>query len=488
MFGSSKLSPAGVLLLAAASILPVTAQAPAAPAPAAPAGDPHPFYKIGTRDQIIQSSRDLAWEVMALYPGNQTGQETGILPGPPDDGKGPYYWWQAGAMWAAMIDYWHLTGDTTYNKLVTDGILAQHGPDRDFQPPAHRASLGNDDQGFWGLAVMQAAEMRFPDSPKEGDAHWLALAQGVWVTQASKERHDELCGGGMRWQVPPTNTGYNYKNTIANGIYFNLGARLARYTGNQTYFKEAERTWDWLWAVKYIDHDTYKVFDGGHVEHNCTDINKQQFSYNAGVLVQGAAFMYNQTKAQKWKTAVEKLTEAIFRDFFEKGAAFEISCEHLDNQCTQDMVMFKGFVARWMPVVVQLVPEMRGTIMPVMRKSIEAGLRQCTGGPRGRTCGFYWSKGVFRDPNADGTTGVGEQMNVLSGVMSLLHEFPNNPVEGPVTLETGGTSRGDPNAGLRHTPTRSFKEITGGDRAGAGILTTLLIGSGLGMFGWMSYD
>lgn len=80
---------------------------------------------------------------------------------------------------------------------------------------------------------------------------------------------------------------------IANGCFFNLGARLARYTSNETYAKFAEETWDWLWAVEYIDHDNWMVYDGAHVEHNCTDINKATFSYNAAILLQGAAFMYN---------------------------------------------------------------------------------------------------------------------------------------------------------------------------------------------------
>jgi mannan endo-1,6-alpha-mannosidase len=80
---------------------------------------------------------------------------------------------------------------------------------------------------------------------------------------------------------------------IANGCFFNLGARLARYTGNETYAKYAEETWDWLWAVNYIDHDSWLVYDGGHVGKNCTDINKATFSYNAAILLQGAAFMYN---------------------------------------------------------------------------------------------------------------------------------------------------------------------------------------------------
>jgi mannan endo-1,6-alpha-mannosidase len=85
---------------------------------------------------------------------------------------------------------------------------------------------------------------------------------------------------------------------IANGCFFNLGARLARYTNNDTYAKHAEDTWNWLWGVKYIDHESWIVYDGAHVEKNCTDINPAAFSYNAAVLTQGAAFMYNYVRMQ----------------------------------------------------------------------------------------------------------------------------------------------------------------------------------------------
>lgn len=41
-----------------------------------------------------------------------------------------------------------------------------------------------------------------------------------------------------------------------------------------------------------MDKD-YNIFDGAHVEMNCTDINRAQFSYNNGVFLLGAAYMYN---------------------------------------------------------------------------------------------------------------------------------------------------------------------------------------------------
>lgn len=79
---------------------------------------------------------------------------------------------------------------------------------------------------------------------------------------------------------------------IANGCFFNLGARLARYTGNQSYADWAEKTWDWVKGVKLMD-DEYNIYDGAHVQTNCTDINRAQFSYNNAVYLEGAAYMYN---------------------------------------------------------------------------------------------------------------------------------------------------------------------------------------------------
>ena len=45
----------------------------------------------------------------------------------------------------------------------------------------------------------------------------------------------------------------------------------------------------------------YNIYDGGHVEHDCKDYNKAQFSYNAAVFLQGAAHMYNYVSRQPQK-------------------------------------------------------------------------------------------------------------------------------------------------------------------------------------------
>lgn len=197
------------------------------------------------------------------------------------------------------VDYWHYTGDTQFNDLVTKGLLYQVGEKNDYEPIAQTLSLGNDDQAFWGLAVLSAAERAFPNPPDD-QPQWLALAQAVFNRQST--RWDTLnCGGGMRWQIPTTNAGYDYKNSISNGLFFHMGARLARYTGNQTYAELAERAYDWCKTAGLISSE-YKVYDGAHIPPDldgdgkspyCNVSEKTLWSYNAGVMLSGAAFMYN---------------------------------------------------------------------------------------------------------------------------------------------------------------------------------------------------
>ncbi len=151
---------------------------------------------------------------MQFYHGHEPGNTVGILPGPPP--AGDYYWWQGGAMWGLMLDYWHTTGDDTWNDYIYDSLLHQAAPNRDFMHTNWSASLGNDDQAFWGMTAMIAAEEKFRDPP-EDEPQWLALTQAVWNEQAAPDRRDDTCGGGLRWQIFVANVGYNYKNSTHSG-------------------------------------------------------------------------------------------------------------------------------------------------------------------------------------------------------------------------------------------------------------------------------
>lgn len=432
---------------------------------------------LTSAQSIKDTAATIAYDMMTYYKGNQSGGIIGVLPGPPPNPSWGYYWWESGAMWGTMIDYWHYTGDTSYNDVTEAGIQWQVGENDDMMPSNWSQSMGNDDQGFWGMTAMSAAETNF-QNPPSGQPSWLSLAQAVFNTQAV--RPDATCGGGLRWQVYPYLTGYDYKNSIANGCFFNLGARLARYTNNDTYAQYAEKTWDWIQSVGLMDAD-YNIYDGAHIETNCTDINKVQFSYNMGVWLLGAANMYNYTNGSTiWENRVNLLLNSTFNTFFPGDIAYEVACEP-KLTCTTDMFSFKAYLTRWLAATTFVAPWTRELVMPKLQASAKAAAAQCVGGVTGRACGLSWSKA----PAYDGTSGVGQQMAAMSVVFVNL--LPLQAVAAPLTNTTGGTSVGNPNAGSQSVANpEAIKPATEGDRVGAGVLTTLVLAGATGMFGWMS--
>lgn len=79
-------------------------------------------------------------------------------------------------------------------------------------PFNYTATLGNDDQAFWALAAMQAAERTFPDPPSD-QPQWLQLAENVFQTMIARWKSNDTCNGGLRWQISQFNLGYDYVNS-----------------------------------------------------------------------------------------------------------------------------------------------------------------------------------------------------------------------------------------------------------------------------------
>jgi mannan endo-1,6-alpha-mannosidase len=153
------------------------------------------------------------------------------------------------------------------------------------------------------MAAMTAAEYKFPDPPAS-QPQWLALVQAVFNDYVARwYLAENTCGGGLKWQVFSLNNGYYYKNSISNGCFFNIAARLAHYTGNMTYATWAAKVYDWEVSRKLIS-DNYYVYDGTDETINCTiqapdegagqpAVNHLQYSYNPGIYLHGAAYMYS---------------------------------------------------------------------------------------------------------------------------------------------------------------------------------------------------
>ena len=173
-------------------------------------------------------------------------------------------------MWGGLVDYSAYTGDKGYDYTIQEAIHAQASSTDDFMMPEQRLNLGNDDQVFWALAAMSAAEYRFPVRSDLLPSLYLILARNVFDDQAARW-NTSTCGGGLKWQIYPENVGFDYKSAIANGGFFQLAARLARFTGNATYLAWAERTYAWMEAVGFVTGG--EVHDGANDTGNCTAVS-----------------------------------------------------------------------------------------------------------------------------------------------------------------------------------------------------------------------
>lgn len=57
------------------------------------------------------------------------GSEPGHIPG-----AFPEKWWEGSALFYALLNYWHFTGDDTYNDQLSLGLQWQSGTNGDYLP------------------------------------------------------------------------------------------------------------------------------------------------------------------------------------------------------------------------------------------------------------------------------------------------------------------------------------------------------------------
>lgn len=322
-----------------------------------------------SKDSICDATSLIQKGVMDYYEGNRFGGTVGMF-------QQPYYWWEAGEVFGGMMENWFLCQNDTYEKTLYDAMIAQAGPDYDFMPSNQSMVEGNDDQGVWGLTLMSAVERNFTNPTEKGVPGWLAMVQGVFNTMWSRWDSDH-CGGGLRWQIFTWNSGYNYKNTVSNACLFQLAARLGRYTGNETYLTKAETVWNWLVDIGFVrfnESGNANVYDGATIDKNCTDIVEIEWSYNQGIVLGGAAYMYNATHngTSDWESRLNQIVGGSTDIFFRNKIMYEATCQD-SGKCNQDQRSFKSIFSRMLSLTRTLAPYTADKIDPLMKASFCGG-------------------------------------------------------------------------------------------------------------------
>lgn len=300
-----------------------------------------------TTESLIATAAQIAQTIRITFP----NPSVALVPG-------PYYWWQSGIVNDALFTYGSATGDKQYEDLSKNTLYNQATGANDFMmPDAH----GNDDQAWWALAALTAAENAVP--VPEGSPTFLSMAQNVFNEQ--KARWDTTtCGGGMKFKINPGEGGYNYKSSIANGLFFQLAARLAKFTGDSDALSWAEKSYDWIVSTGLIDGN-FNVYDGTDDSRGCVDLNHDQWSYNGGVFLYGAAVMASQSSDSKWRDRTMGLLNAAQRNFVRNDALFETICEG-EGSCNTDQVSFKGILARWIGATAVVFPGVKGPVVALL--------------------------------------------------------------------------------------------------------------------------
>lgn len=154
----------------------------------------------------------------------------------------------------------------------------------------------------------------------------------------------------------------------------------------------------------------------------------------------------------------------------------EIMCEDVQNgpspyTCNYDQQSFKAYTLRWFAMSTKWAPWLSDMMQPYFLTTGQAVGQSCDYGVPGAVCGQRWDTGSFYN-----VTGPGQQMCALEALNTLLIDS----ARAPVTADSGGTSKGDPSAGTAGDfgadgVPPPLKDITTGDRAGAGVLTAFVI-------------
>ncbi|KAF2821627.1 glycoside hydrolase [Ophiobolus disseminans] len=390
-------------------------------------------------DALKSTAKKLAGGIISFY--NDSLKDFGAPGLFPD----PYYFWEAGTVWNALVGYSHLTGDSQYDTLVSQALQFQLGDYNAYMPVNQTKSLGNDDQSCWGLAAMSAAEVGFS---KPGNASWVDYATNVWNTQALRldmEEKSGVCGGGLRWQIFSFNKGYDYKDSYSNGNFFLLSARLAKFTGNATYSQYADKVFKWARDVELVG-DNFHVYAGTQTTSKCSNINRMQFTATQGLYTEGAALMYNITGAQNWTEAVNGLVNASTTFLSSKTSyiVVEKACENIEK-CDTDMRAYKGVFARSIARAAVAAPIVSDTIQKILSRSAAAAASACTATTQ-MECSFAWANATVTGDSATAKDGnLGEIFNALEMVQGLLYPSAKalNTVNGTVSGKGNGNETGN---------------------------------------------
>ncbi len=254
-------------------------------------------------------------------------------------------WWNAANATTMLVDAMRASNNHTNEALLADVLThAQVTVPKSEQvgPLAKMTGfpgfLNNyyDDEGWWALAWVDAYDLT-------GKPEYLAMAGSIFKDMTGA--WDNTCGGGIWWSKDR-----NYKNAIANELFFSVAASMARRAGTDAERKAAAdwaaKEWQWFQATGMINRD-HLVNDGliiDKTDNTCRNNGRTVWTYNQGVVLGGLTEWYRVTHDDSLLTEARVLADAGLAHLTDENGVLHDPCE--PNSCGEDAIQFKGIFVR----------------------------------------------------------------------------------------------------------------------------------------------
>jgi predicted alpha-1,6-mannanase (GH76 family) len=252
-------------------------------------------------------------------------------------------WWNSANALTALTDFMRLSGSRQYVGVLANTYKKAQitiPTEKRTDPKKERTGFPGflnkyyDDEGWWALAWIDAYDLTH-------DGRYLTMAQSIFEDMAGG--WDQTCGGGIWWSKDR-----NYKNAIANELFFSVAAHLATRiydADGQRYGDWAAKEWQWFRGTGMINGD-HLVNDGLVIDKAsgaCRNNQKTVWTYNQGVLIGALAEWSKTGGSADVLTQARQIADAAVTRFSDKVGILHEPCE---PKCSADGIQFKGIFVR----------------------------------------------------------------------------------------------------------------------------------------------
>ncbi|KAI8918273.1 glycosyl hydrolase family 76-domain-containing protein [Powellomyces hirtus] len=392
-----------------------------------------------------------------------------------------FSWFASGIVWGQVLSNSLVFGDksqdATASKAIgvaTFGIGDLLGGSMRSFSEKYRGKW-NDDLGWWAFAMMTAVDAYGKDAQIAGGAKFLDAA--TLTFNQMHEQYDMTCGGGIYWsRNREAEKDADYKSTISNTQFVQLGARLAVATGNQTFLDLASQTYNWLKTSGLLTAD-WKVVDGVHTT-TCGVVNPRAWGYNAGVMLGAAAYMYKATQQQSYLDDAKNILNVAVASFTQNNVVYEPGCPY--GQCGRETPMGKPQLIKGMAQLytVSNDPAVKAQIQTVIDTTLASAVKNCDAD---WWCSSEWTGTMAPTKEAYDQAGTAE----LLVAAAMVHGA--TPPAGTTAGGLGSaapTSSGPAGSSGSSGSTAASPKVNSASASNAGILGTFIGALMGGLVGW----